>query len=50
MNSVYDKVIAIETLCNFLLQVIATIYSLLSFSFCLSHKELEHWRRQKPIS
>ena len=28
----------------------ATIYSLLSFSFCLSQNDLEHWRKQKPIS
>ena len=31
MISVYDKVFANEPLCNVLLQVIATIYSLLSF-------------------
>ena len=33
MNSIYDKVIANEPLCNVLQQVIANIYSLLSFSF-----------------
>ena len=50
INSVYDKVIANEPLCNVLQQVIATIYSLLSFSFYWSQNELEHWRKQKPIS
>ena len=33
MNSVYDKVLVNEPHCNLLKQVIATIYSLLSFSF-----------------
>ena len=51
MKSVYDKVIAIElVICNVLQQVIATIYSLLSFSFYWSQNELEHWRKQKSIS
>ena len=50
MNSVYDKVIANEPVCNVLQQVIATIYSLLSFSFYWSQNELEHWRKQKSIS
>ena len=49
-NSVYGKVIANETLCNVLSQVIPTIYSLISFSFSLIQKKLEHWRKQKPIS
>ena len=42
MNFVYDEVSANEPLCNVLLQVIANIYSLLSFSFYLSRNELEH--------
>ena len=50
MKSVYDRVIANEHLCNVLQQVIATIYSLLSFSFYWSQNEMEHWRKQKPIS
>ena len=50
MNSLYDKVIANEPLCNVLLQVIATMYPLLSFSFYLSQNELEHWKKLKPIS
>ena len=50
MNSVYDKVIANELACNVLYQGIATIQSLLSFSFYLSQNDLEHWRKHKPIS
>ena len=50
MNSVYDKVIANETHCIVLLQVIAINYSSQSFSFYWSRNELEHWRKQKPIS
>ena len=50
MNSVYDKVIVNEPLCNVLYQVFATSYTSLSFSFCLSQNEWEHWRKQKPIS
>ncbi len=50
MNSVIDEVIANESLCNVLKQVIATIYTLLSISFYLSHNEFDHWRKQEPIS
>ena len=50
MKSVFDKVIANEHLCYVLQQVIAAIYSLLSFSFYFSQKELEHWRKPKLIS
>ena len=50
LNSLYDKVIANETLCNVLLQIIATNYSLQSFPLYLSQNELENWRKQKPIS
>ena len=50
MKSVYDKVIANEPLCNVLQQAIATIYSLLSFSFYWGQTELKHWRKQKSIS
>ena len=50
MNYVYDKGIATELFCNVLQPVIATIYPLLSFSFYLIQNELEHWRKQKPIS
>ena len=49
MISAYDKVIANEPLCNVLYQVIASIYSLLSFSSYWSQNELEHWRKQKPF-
>ena len=50
MNSVYGKIIADESLRKVLYQVIANIYSLLSFFFYLSQNELEHWRKQKTIS
>ena len=50
MNSVYGNVIANKALCNVLSQVIATIDSLISFSFYLSQNGWEHWRKQKPIS
>ena len=50
MKSVYDKISANEPLCKVLKQVIATNYSLLSFSFFFSQNELEHWRKQKPVS
>ena len=50
MNSVYNKVIADEPVCNVLYQVIATIYSLLSFFFYWSQNDLEHWRKRKSIS
>ena len=45
MDSVYDNVIANAPLCDVLQQVIATIESLLSFSFYWSQNELEHWRK-----
>ena len=50
MDSVYDKIISNETRCNVLQQVIATNRSLRTFSCYLSQSELEHWRKQKPIS
>ena len=50
MISVYDKVIANESLCKVLQEVIAPFYSILSFSFYWSQNELEKWRKQKLIS
>ena len=52
MNSVYDKVISKQPICNVLLKVIATIYSdHLFFIFKSSQgEELEHWRQSKPLS
>ena len=50
MNPVYEKVIANEPLRIVLYYVIATIYSLPSCFFYLIQTDLEHWRKQKPIS
>ena len=43
MNSVCDKVITIQPICNVLKKVFSSVYSL-SFFFCSSQDELEHWR------
>ena len=43
MNSVYDKVITNQPICNVSLKVISSVYSL-SIFFESSQDELEHWR------
>ena len=43
MNSVHDKVITNQPICNVLDKVISSVYSLSLFFFS-SQDELEHWR------
>ena len=43
MNSVHDKVITNQHICNVLDKVISSVYSLSLFFFS-SQDELEHWR------
>ena len=43
MNSVFDKIITNQPICNVLSKIISSVYSLSLFFFS-SQDQLEHWR------